>query len=313
MALQVVGFVIGCALIAWCASRAFRGGFDGISTLRAADPKLVAALLCGTLGSIACAGFTFWSVVRPLRRFGVVEMQAVNLMASLFNYAPVRLGLFLRCVFHWRVERMPATEITAWLAGVAVVTLGSLGSALVAGLVQIPLGRSELALDALWIATYGACLVFGSLLTLWIGRSRVLSRLFKGGERVLTNPRVLVESLAFRTIDLSMWSLRMWAAAKIIGVELGPAQAAMLAAVAILGAGNPLGRLGWREALVVLVAPYLITTRGDVPATAEQLESLTSQLALFESAGEAVIAIPLGTLGALWCLRRVKRAQGVAA
>jgi len=212
-------------------------------------------------------------------------------------------------LFHWRVERMPAIDITAWLAAVAVVTLGTLACALIAGLVQIPLGRSELALDGLWIATYIACLILGSLLTIVIGRSSMLRRFFKGGERVLTNPRVLAESLAFRTIDVSMWSLRMWAAAKIIGVHLGPAQAAMLAAVAILGAGNPLGRLGWREALVVLVAPFVITVNGDQSASAEQLESLTAQLALLESASEAVINIPLGVLGALWCLREVRRAK----
>ena len=309
IALQVVGFCVGCALIAWCASRAFHGGFDGIDKLRAADASLVAALLLGTLGSIICGGLTFWSTVRPIRRFSMVEMQAVNLMASLFNYAPVRLGLFLRCLFHWRVERMPAIDITAWLAAVAVVTLGTLACALIAGLVQIPLGRSELALDGLWIATYITCLILGSLLTIVIGRSSMLRRFFKGGERVLTNPRVLAESLAFRTIDVSMWSLRMWAAAKIIGVQLGPAQAAMLAAVAILGAGNPLGRLGWREALVVLVAPFVITVNGDQSASAEQLESLTAQLALLESASEAVINIPLGVLGALWCLREVRRAK----
>ncbi len=309
IALQIAGFCVGCALIVWCASRAFHGGFNGFEKLRAADTTLVAALFVGTLGSILCAGFTFWSVARPIRHFSVVEMQAVNLMASLFNYAPVRLGLFLRCVFHWRVERMPAVDITAWLAGVAIVTLGSLGSALVAGLVQVAIGRSALALDALWIGTYGACLLAGSLLTIVVGRSALLKRFLKGGERVLTSPQALAQSLAFRTIDLSMWSLRMWAAAGIVGVTIGPAQAAMLAAVASLGAGNPLGRLGWREALVVLVAPFVLATNAQEQSSAAELETLTSQLALLESAAEAAVAIPLGALGALWCVRHMKRAR----
>lgn len=303
MAVQVAGFLVGCALVAWCAQRAFAKGGDGLAKLREADPLLVATLVGATLVSIACSGFTFLAMARPLRKFSAIEMQAVNLMASLFNYAPVRLGLALRCAFHWRVERMSATDIGAWIAGVAIVTLGGLGSALAAGLLQIPLGRPAPALDWMWVAIYGACLLLGSLVTLWIGRNALLKRFLKGGERVLSSPRALAESLAFRTVDLAMWSLRMWAAARIVGVELGPAQAALLAAVAILGAGNPLGRIGWREALVAFVAPLVIGGG----ASPDELDALTSQMALLESAGEAVLTIPLGVLGALWCLRALKR------
>lgn len=307
MAVQIVGFALGCVLVAWCVQRAAAAGGGGLAKLRTADPALVATLVGATLVSIICSGYTFLAMARPLRRFSAIEMQAVNLMASLFNYAPVRLGLVLRCAFHWRVERMSATDLGAWIAGVAIVTLGGLGSALAAGLLQIPLGRSQPALDWMWFAIYGACLVAGSALTLWIGRNallkRFLKRFLKGGERVLSSPRALAESLAFRTVDLAMWSLRMWAAARIVGVEIGPAQAALLAAVAILGAGNPLGRIGWREALVAFVAPLVI---GGGASSAE-LDALTSQMALLESAGEAVLTIPLGVLGAIWCLRALKR------
>ena len=301
--MQLLGFLVGCTLVVWCVMRAASSGSDGLEKLRNAPPMWVAILLGSTLVSIICSGFTFWSMARPIRRFTVIEMQAVNLMASLFNYAPVRLGLVLRCAFHWRVERMSVSDLTAWIAGVAVVTLGALGCALAAGLLQIALGREALALDGLWWATFGLCLVAGSLLTLSIGRIPLLARLLKGGERVLTNPRVLAESLAFRVIDLAMWSLRMWAAAQIVGVELGPAQATLLASIAILGAGNPLGRIGWREALVAMVAPLVIHSG----ATPEEVTALTSQLALLESAGEAAITIPLGIAGAVWCWRAFKR------
>lgn len=304
MALQIAGFAIGCTLVGWCVQRAATlAGSGGIEKLRNADPSLVATLLGATLVSILCSGYTFLAVARPLRRFSAVEMQAVNLMASLFNYAPVRLGLWLRFLFHWRVDGMRPTDVGAWVAGVAIVTLGALGSALAAGLLQIPLGRNAPALDWMWFAIYGACLVAGSALTLWIGRNALLARFLKGGERVLSSPRALAESLAFRTVDLAMWSLRMWAAAKIVGVTLGPAQAALLAAVAILGAGNPLGRIGWREALVAFVAPLVIGGG----ASTEELDALTSQMALLESAGEAVLTIPLGILGAIWCFRALKR------
>lgn len=304
IALQVAGFAIGCALVYWCAQRAFAQGSDGFAKLRNADRTLVVILLASTLGSILCSGYTFWAIARPIRRFGVVEMQAVNLMASLFNYAPVRLGLFLRCMFHWRIERMSVTDIGAWIAGVAVVTLGTLGSALAAGLAQITVGRGEVRLDWMWFASYAVCIAAGCALTITACRMSVLRRMLKGGERALNDPSALGGGIAFRTIDLAMWSLRMWAAAGIVGVSLNPAQAALLAAVAILGAGNPLGRIGWREALVAIVAPYVLS--GSAPK--EELDTLTSQLALLESAGEALLTIPLGILGAIWCLRAIRAA-----
>jgi hypothetical protein len=236
-------------------------------------------------------------------------MQAVNLMATLFNYAPIRLGLALRCAYHWRVDRMPATDIAAWIAGVAIVTLGTLGAGLTAGLIQIAVGRETLALDWLWFVGFGGVIVVGSTVTMLVGRSTLFRRMLKGGERVLIEPRALFGGIAFRSVDLAMWAIRMWAAAKIVGVSLGPAQAAMLAAVAILGAGNPLGRIGWREGLVALVAPYVIASQsGD----SESLDTLTAQLALLESAGEAIISIPLGVVGAIWCARRLKRVPSAA-
>jgi hypothetical protein len=305
MTLQVAGFVVGCVLVAWCAARAFRDGGEGFAKLREADPALVALLLAATVVSIASSGATFWALVRQIRRLGMVEMQAVNLMASLFNYAPVRLGLVLRCAFHWRVERMPATELGAWIAAVAAVTLGTLGAGLAAGLAQVAIGRETPSLDILWFATYGACLLAGATVLALFGRLPLVARLLKGGERALGQPRALASSLLFRSVDLSMWSLRMWAAARIVGVELGPAQAALLASVAVLGAGNPLGRIGWREALVAVIAPLVV--RGD--DAGGSLEALTSQLALLESAGEAAVTIPLGLLGALWCARAVRRAD----
>jgi hypothetical protein len=188
---------------------------------------------------------------------------------------------------------------------VAIVPLGTLGAGLVAGLVQIVAGRKELAIDWMWFAGFGTVIVVGCAATRAVGRSALLKRFLKGGERVLVDPRALYGGVAFRTVDLVMWSLRMWAAAKIVGVSLGPAQTAMLASVAILGAGNPLGRIGWREALVAFVAPYVLTA--DAPA--EDIDALTAQLALLESAGEAFLTIPLGIAGAAWCLLKVRRVR----
>ena len=165
-------------------------------------------------------------------------------------------------------------------------------------------GRPELALDWMWFATYAGCIAAGVALTVFVCRRPALSRFLKGGERALNDPRALTSGIAIRTIDVAMWSLRMWAAAKIVGVSLNPAQAALLAGVAILGASNPLGRIGWREAFVAIVAPYIVTGT----SSPEELDTLTSQLALLESASEAILTIPLGVLGSIWCLWAIRRA-----
>lgn len=300
MAVQVAGFAVGCALVAWCAARAFRDGADGLDKLRQAPPELVATLLGATLVSTICSGLTFQALGRPIRKFRFLEMQAVNLMASLFNYAPVRLGLVLRLAFHWRVDGIPLTASAAWIVAVAVVTFGTLASALVAGLVQLRASGGEAALDVVWFATYLGCILAGATGTILLCRAPVFRRFLRGGERVLTDTRAFSSGLALRTVDLSMWGVRMWAAAKIVGLSLNPAQAVLLAAVAILGAGNPLGRIGWREALVAVVAPYVATGGGDADA-------MFAQLALLESAGEAALALPLGVLGAIWCAVRLRR------
>ena len=301
--LQVAGFAVGCALVAWCVARALRDGGDGLEKLRAAPLELVIALLLATVASIACSGLTFWALVRPIRPLSAIEMQAVNLMASLFNYAPVRLGLVLRCAFHWKVERIPATDLAAWLAGVAAVTLATLSAGLAAGFVQLPLGRAEPRLDVVFLASY--LLVCGAAATglAFAGRLPILRRLLRGGERVVTSPSALALGVLFRTVDLAAWGARMWAAARIVGVEIGPAQAVLLAAVAILGASNPLGRIGWREWLVTVTAPLVLGGT----AEPDQLEVLTAQLALLESASEAAVTIPLGVLGTIWCVRALRR------
>ncbi|MEY3142254.1 MAG: hypothetical protein RLY21_747, partial [Planctomycetota bacterium] len=40
----------------------------------------------------------------------------------------------------------------------------------------------------------------------------------------------------------------------------------------------------------------------------KELDMLTSQLALLESASEAILTIPLGILGSIWCLGAIRRA-----
>jgi hypothetical protein len=70
---------------------------------------------------------------------------------------------------------------------------------------------------------------------------------------------------------------------------------------------TPLGRFGFREATMAFVASRLSGETGlDVGAA-------FAQLALVESAGEALASIPLGAIGGSWCGLRILRARRGAA
>jgi hypothetical protein len=56
---------------------------------------------------------------------------------------------------------------------------------------------------------------------------------------------------------------------------------------------------------VALIAPAVLSGSG----SAEDIEALTAQLALLESAGEAALTIPLGILGTIWCARTLHRGE----
>ena len=68
---------------------------------------------------------------------------------------------------------------------------------------------------------------------------------------------------------------------------------------------NPIGRTGFREIAVALVASRLQTDT--------QLDSTMATLALVESAGEALVAIPLGSLCLLWYRSRWRAARATGA
>ena len=76
----------------------------------------------------------------------------------------------------------------------------------------------------------------------------------------------------------------------------------MLAVVAVLANLIPFGRVGFREFAVAMAAAQLFSsdTTFDVP---------WEMLALFESAGEAAVFIPLGGILLIWFIPRLANAR----
>jgi hypothetical protein len=293
LSVQIIGFLGGAALVAWCAYIAIaRANWHVVLE---ADPRLLASIGACSLVSILCNGAIFWVSGRAIARVGLVEMQAVNAFACVLNYAPVRLGAIARIVYGVRLSRMSVPAIAWWFsfigAGVGIVAIAGGGAALLAG-------GSPTAIAALWVAgvVVGMALLRRCLRGPLARRSRSL-------QAIAASPAAIWGVAALRLADQLAWVGRMHATILVLGLPLRWSDSVSLAAIAILVSMNPLGRFGYREMAVAWLASFLATS-AIAPA---EIRAVFFQLALIESVGEALITVPLGIVGAAWVAQRLRR------
>ena len=101
---------------------------------------------------------------------------------------------------------------------------------------------------------------------------------------------------------------RMGFAAAILGIDLGLKNVIILSAAALMLGFNPLGRVGWREWMLMMLTPYLAASAFE----GDGIESLQAQLVLIESAGELLGIIPLGVIASIWVIPRLVRGRSGA-
>jgi hypothetical protein len=293
LSLQILGFVGGAALVAWCAYIAIaRANWHVVLE---ADPRLLGLIGACSLASIVCNGAIFWLSGRAIARVGFVEMQAVNAFACVLNYAPVRLGAIARIVYGVRISGMGVSAIAWWFsfigAGVGIVAIAGGGAAIVAG-------RWPATIAALWVA--GVLLGF-ALLRWCLGGP--LARRSRSMKAIAASSPAIWGVAALRLADQLAWVGRMHATILVLGLPLRWSDSVSLAAIAILVSMNPLGRFGYREMAVAWLASFLATS-AIAPA---EIRAVFFQLALIESVGEALITVPLGIAGAAWVAQRLRR------
>jgi hypothetical protein len=256
---------------------------------------------------MACAGTAFWLALRPARRIPWGVHQAVNAMATLVNYAPVRLGVPSRFVYHMGVDGLGAWLVAGWVATVGACTLSALAGMTCGALVGVGaielLGLGAAASIAAGLicaaATTEACVRMVGL----VRHVPFVARKLAGAEAMLASRASLRMVAATRFVDFSMYAARAWCAGRILELPLDTQQILLVALAGYIMNYNPLGRFGFREATMAFVASRLSGETGlDVGAA-------FAQLALVESAGEALASIPLGTLGGSWCGLRILRAR----
>ena len=288
--MQLVGFALGLALLIWCIHKAVQGGGDGWAKLKDADPMLIVGLIVCTLVSLLANGALFWIVVRPLHPLRLSHMQYLNLVTSVLNYAPIRAGLVARVAYHLRVDRMSIVLIGGWFAAIGYTLVLTLGAVVMATILRP-------SFDWLWIVLLAAQLVVGGLLTRLLLGVPIVQRVGKGMDRMLREPSALWGAIGLRLVDIAAYAGRMACAVAILDLTLTASQVLLLAIAAIAVSLNPLGRVGFREAGVAFFA-------GLLAMTGEQFEVAQVQLALIESAGEAIVSIPLGAVSLLWYRHR---------
>ena len=293
LAVQIAGFVAGAAMLVWIIHKAIgEGEWDRV--LHAAPP-LVAGLIACTLISAAANGTIFFVTIRPIQRIGFWDLQRLNVVATLLNYAPIRLGAVARVLYHLRVDRLGLLQIGAWFSlvgGVMILGVASCGLATIV--------RPEV--DWLWALLVAGQLLLGGGAIRILGSLPLVARHGRGIDTMTIDRWSVWGAIALRAIDLAAFAGRMALAAAILQIHLEARHVVLLALVAMTASLIPFGRVGFREFCVAMAAERLGMLVGDVEAN-------MNQLALIESAGEVMVFIPLGLLGLGWFRKRWRKGQ----
>ncbi len=286
--LQLTGFAVGAALLAWIIFKAIKEG--EWSRLVHADPMLLAALLGCTIISAVLNGASFWITVRPIRRIPFADMQRINLVANMLNYAPIRLGAIVRVLYHLRVDGLTLLQIGAWFSLLGYVMVLGIASCIVATIVRFEV-------DWIWGILVAAQMMLGILAIRVFSGVPLIVKHGRGLDRIIGDRVVMWSAAGLRIADLAAFTARMAVAAAILDINLSLPQVVVLAIVALSASMIPFGRVGFREFCVAAVAQRLAMLGSDLDAN-------MNQLALVESAGEALVYVPLGIVLLPWLRRR---------
>ena len=289
-AIEIASFCAGVGVLAWLVTIAIREG-DWRRVVEA-DPSLLAGLLGCTVLSAIFNGATFWTTIRPIRRIGFFELQGVNVVATMLNYAPVRLGMISRFAWHMRVDGLRFLDVVAWFASVLMLIATALAVFGVATAIVPDVGPGW------WLLVILGTMVAGVALSM-VPRIGFIRRHGRGADRILESPFARWFGLVLRILDIGTYAGRIAFTLAILGIEMSPSHIILLAVVALVTNLLPVGRFGFRELAVAWTAARLGSDSVvDVP---------WEQLALLESGAELMVYLPLGILWAPWFMIGLRR------
>lgn len=324
VAVQLIGFLAGIALLVWCGLEAFKpANREQLARLGDASIPELIALFALSLATLVLNGLIFWAVLTPEKRLKAGDVLATNAIATMLAYLPFKLSVIARVAIHNRRDGVPLLTIAAWFGAVAGLVLTALG----------PVAGASLwrrGVDGLWWLASGAGVVGVTLAMIGaagaLAGDRGLERIQRllGGVRVgflhralrsrafgrlhgvfgmLAHPGAVWGATAMRLVDLATQTARFVVAASILGVTLSWEQAVLVASTYFLiGMLTPFGMLGTREAGSIGLAALLGMGGED--------ESLVVVI-LAVSASESLVTLAGAAAGAAWLradrLLRVRR------
>ncbi len=275
--IPIIGFLIGLALIGWCLNLAFSPeNRQQITRLSQISSTSLVLLLGLSAASLALNGIIFWLTLRPVRKLRVLDLVAVNGIASFLSYLPFKLSVITRFAIHNKRDGMTILSIGAWMLAFAGVLLtvaltmvivgvamnginGTLGMILVLGLPMVACGL-VVAMAKVFSSRAGfsrLCFVakpIGFILKKDLSHTRILHEVHAGFV-MLASPVPVLGCGVLRIIDLVIQALRMFVAASVMGYPLTLGMAMLAAPVHfLLAVLSPFGIMGMREAFTTLLA-----------------------------------------------------------
>lgn len=297
LVIQITGFLIGISLLVWCIKEALAKG--DFSKLREADPAIVFLMILCTLTSIIANGTIFWAIIRPMLKLKFWDLQFINSVVNILNYAPVRLGLITRLYHHKIVDKLSYFQLIAWYAAFAALYFLMLGA-----LLGSTLARP--AIDVLWLVFLLIILISGAVFfILFSANPRIIKRL-RGADRMLSHPGYVSTAMLLRLVDVMAYTARLYLAFKLLNIDLTLRDTILLTLISMVGNLAPAGALGIREFLVAFFGPYIAGG-----SLASQIDSSVASAILIDRAAEVVVFIPLGIISLEWMRRKWKTARQI--
>ena len=290
-----IGFSIGLLLFVaaiWMALE--QGASEAWDAVQAAPPLLFIAAAACTVLTLLQTSLSFWILTLRYGRVGYGEMMALITSAWLLNYLPMRPGLFGRVAYHKRVNNIRLRDsaiVLIWANVLSVICAIGLGGLLV-GLSLITDGGSPLlvtltALPLPFVVAFAA---------------------YARAKQPEPDPDVwrLIAGAASRYAELFGWAARYWICFAIIDQPISWGGALAVASVTTVATmvplfGNGLGMREWTVGLLAMWLPAGLALGGSPDAAVGVTADLVNR------AIEIAVAIPLGTVAAIWLVRRRQR------
>jgi len=311
LVVQVVGFLIGIALLGWCVRLALSAeNREALQELTNAPPGSLMALLGLSVVGVVANGLIFWGSLMPVRQLRALDVIGVNALATFLANLPFKIGLLARIAIHNRRDGVPMAMIFGWFGAVTASLVLVSSSLFAVGALRGVLGEWTIAAALLLLVVQAGVMVaiakrlsgdaghrrlsrvlgrLGGKRALRLTRSQVVRELHMGLD-MLASARWVAFVVAFRVVDFASQAWRWVVAGELVDKDISATDGILIAGGHFLaGALSPVGMLGFREGAAMGTAELLgLESREFAP------------IALLTAGSELVVVIAASGLAIAW-------------